>query len=573
MVLETIQPVLSNYFLNPAGLIALSALLPLIIFYLIKKDPEKEVMPSFMFFQNSGESESTSQAFRMISRNFLLLLHILIVTGFALAFAEPFLEGAGQPENSVLILDRSGSMAELEDAKSFLLDKTGEQNTVIVVEDEARIVAERVPDYRAETLIRNIKPAQTETDIVSGLETAKRFQGSVFVASDLDQTVDNRDPEQILDRFRSAGKRFQVIETERRNRHGIVDIDVGERNTSIDVKNFEDRTKTLEVSSENQKENIEINGKSVETVQFESRTGRNTVTIEEDGFQTDNTAYFYIPEDKNIEVAFISDKKNRYLAKVFELIDFTSMTHYDTPIDEELNADMYIIGDSEGMLSQTVRDIQEDVREGKANLVLFGKPDFSSLEFQDLPVRDNGNTINQTVTIKKPIETSLGEMEIRNIEKISGERYSVGSNAVIRSEYGSGEFLLYNIEDQSFRNNFLYPVFWKEITTEMTENPSASDLNLMTGAEIKRDSITSPGGEEYSERTKLTQTGFYETSKGAVAANMLSEDESLRDATDIEELSVSGETTELSLQKYFVIMILIMTLLEFGYLYRLGELQ
>ncbi|PSH01127.1 MAG: hypothetical protein BRC27_02970 [Nanohaloarchaea archaeon SW_10_44_10] len=573
MVLETIQPVLSNYFLNPAGLIALSALLPLIIFYLIKKDPEKEVMPSFMFFQNSGESESTSQAFRMISRNFLLLLHILIVTGFALAFAEPFLEGAGQPENSVLILDRSGSIAELEDAKSFLLDKTGEQNTVIVVEDEARIVAERVPDYRAETLIRNIKPAQTETDIVSGLETAKRFQGSVFVASDLDQTVDNRDPEQILDRFRSAGKRFQVIETERRNRHGIVDIDVGERNTSIDVKNFEDRTKTVEVSSENQKENIEINGKSVETIQFESRTGRNTVNIEDDKFKADNTAYFYIPEDKNIEVAFISDKENRYLAKVFELIDFTSMTHYDTPVDEDLNADMYIIGDSEGMLSQTVRDIQEDVREGKANLVLFGKSGFSSLDFQDLPVRDNGNTINQTVTIKKPVETSLGEMEIRNIEKISGERYSADSNAVIRSEHGSGEFLLYNIEDQSFRNNFLYPVFWKEITMEMTDNPSTSDLNLMTGAEISRESIISPEGAEYSGRTKLTQTGFYETSKGTVAANMLSEDESLRDATDTEELSGTGETTELSLQKYFVIMILIMTLLEFGYLYRLGELK
>ncbi|PSH02492.1 MAG: hypothetical protein BRC26_00260 [Nanohaloarchaea archaeon QH_8_44_6] len=573
MVLETIQPVLSNYFLNPAGLIALSALLPLIIFYLIKKDPEKEVMPSFMFFQNKGNSESTSQAFKTISRNLILLFHILVFTTFALALAEPFIDGGGQPEKAVLILDRSGSMDDISESKDFLINNIGEQNTVIVVEDEARVVAEEVSESRAETIIKDVKPAQTETDIVSGLETARRFSGSVFIASDMDQTVDSRNPEQILDSFRSAGKDFTILQTERRNLHGIVDIDVGKGNASIDVKNFEDRTKKIEIKSEEQTKNVEITGRTVETVQFEGQTGRNTVNIEDDKFKIDNTAYFYIPEDKNIEVAYISDEENPHIAKVFEIIDFTSMTHYDTPVEEDLNADMYIIGDNEGMLSQTVRDIQEDVREGKANLVLFGKSGFSGLDFQDLPVRDNGNRINQTVTIKKPIETSLGEMEIRNIERISGERYSAGSNAVIRSEYGNGEFLLYNIEDQSFRNNFLYPVFWKEITMEMTDKPSVSDLNRVTGDEINRDSITSPGGEKYSGRTKLTQSGFYETSKGAVAVNMLDEDESLRESTDIEELSVSGETSKLSLQKYLIIVILIMTVLELGYLYRLGDLR
>jgi hypothetical protein len=177
------------------------------------------------------------------------------------------------------------------------------------------------------------------------------------------------------------------------------------------------------------------------------------------------------------------------------------------------------------------------------------------------------------VTIKKPVETSLGEMEIRDVNQVSGEKYSASSNALIRSEYGEGEFLLYNIEDQNFRNNFLYPVFWKEITMEMTESPSISDLNRETGEEIDRESITGPEGKKYSGRTKLSQKGFYETSSGTTAVNMLSEDESLRDTTDIQELSVSGDTSKLSLQKYLVLLILIMIVFELGYLYRLGDLR
>jgi hypothetical protein len=572
MVLETLNPILSNYFLNPAGLIALSALIPVIIFYLVKKDPEREIMPSFMFFQDKSDSESTSQALKTIARNLILIFHILAITVFALAFADPYLESGGQPENAVLVLDRSGSMEDLQNAKDFLLDNTGEENSVIFVEDGSRVVAEGVSASRAETIIRKAKHAQTETDIVSGLEKVRRFEGSVFIASDLDQTVDSQDPESVIESLRSSDREVKLLETSRRNRHGIVELDVSENQTQVDVKNFEQNEKTVEVSSNNQTEEVSIEGKSVETVSFDSSEGRNTVELEEDDFTTDDTAYYYIPEDREIEIAFISDQENRYIAKVFELIDFTSLTYYQPPVEDEINADIYIVGESNGILSQTVRNIESDVKDG-SNLVLFGKNGFSDLDLQDLPVEDNGENVNRTVNIRNPVETSLGEMEIRDIEQNSGERYTPGSNALVRSEYGEGEFLLYNIEDNEFRNNFLYPVFWKEISMEMTDKPSINEANRETGEELNRDSITAPDGRKYSGRYDIDQTGFYETSRGTVAANMLSEDESLRDIPNIENTGSTDNTAEMSLQWYLMILILALITIELWYLYRIGDLQ
>ncbi|MFT4892917.1 MAG: hypothetical protein ACI8Z7_000706 [Candidatus Nanohaloarchaea archaeon] len=572
MVLETLHPVLSSYFLNPAGLMALSALIPLIIFYLIKKDPEREIMPSFMFFQDEGDSESTSQALKIISRNLMLIFHILAITAFALAFADPFIEGAGSPDHSILVIDRSGSMGDLEEAKNFLGENMGEQNSVILVDETSRVVAEDVPESRARNIIEQVQPVQTETDITSGLEEARRLEGSVAVASDLDQTVDDSSPEDLIQSFRTSDRSLKLMETNRRNRHGIVGLETGETETSIDIKNFENEETNIEVESGNQSRELTIEGRTVETVSFESMEGRNTVKLPQDDFQTDNTAYYYIPEEQNAEIAFIADEENQYLGKTFELINFTSFSHHSPPLDQEVTADVYIIGETEELNSETVTGIEDEVKSG-SNLVLFGEGGFSHLGFQDLPIEDLGTDVNQTVSINRPVDTSLGEMEIRDVERISGESYTPGSNAVVKSDYGDGDFLLYNVKDERFRTDFLYPVFWKEITAELTEKPSIEDSNRRTGDEIIRDSIETPGGQELSGRHEVLKTGFYETSNGPVAVNMLSEDESLRNADSYDSTRVSEGSSELPLQNHVAVLILILVLFELGYLYRIGDLR
>lgn len=572
MVVETFYPVLSNYFLNPAGLLALTALIPLIIFYLIKKDPEREVMPSFMFFADRQDPDSTTQAFRKIARNLILLFHIIMVFAFASAIANPYLDSGGQPENAVLVLDRSASMEDLQDAKQFLTGNTGETNTVISAGERSRILAEEVPGRRARAVIEDIKPSQTGTDIVSGLERTRRFPGAVVVASDLDQTVNSRDPESILEAISIAGREVRIMDTSRRNLHGITGIEVGGSRTEVDIKNFETEAKTVQVKSGNSTREVEIEGESVATVEFENREGRNTVELPEDGFEPDNTAYYYIPGEKDIEVAMIGDRENRYISKAFELINFTSFRHHELPLEQDIEADIYILKDPGSMDQEDVRAIEQKVRSG-SSLVLMGDRGFSESGFSELPVRDLGRDINRTVTISRPVETSLGEMEIREVEVLKGERYSKGSNAVVKSEYGEGEFLLYNIEDKNFRNSFVYPIFWKEISEDMSDRLSLEESNRKTGEEIETESITTPSGNRKSGSGVLENTGFYETSEGTIAVSLLNEDESLRDRVDPDLETRNTDTSKMSIQTYLIAIVLILTVIELGYLYRIGDIR
>lgn len=573
MVLETLYPALSSYFSNPAGLLALAALIPLAIFYLVKREPEERIMPSFMFFSDGEEMTSTKSAFRKLLRNILLILHVLAIIGFAAAFAEPYLDGAGTPESSILVMDQSGSMSgDMDAARGFLQDNIGERNTIIAVDSGSRLIAEDVQPGQARSILDDFESTGTSTDIASGLETAQRYEGEIFVGSDLDQTEDSSDVEDLFREFRAQGRNYEVMDTSRRNSWGIVGLEVGESNTTVEIKNFEARDNTVTISSDNVNREVTIEGRSVRSVTLRSSTGKNTVELSEDGFQKDNTAYFYIPETGNFDVTYIADEENQFMMKAFELIDFTDITYRKPPIQDELNSDMYIVGESDRLLSRTVDAIETDVRSGSA-LVLFGHQDLESVGFENLPVEDRNGYTNSTVTIAEPVRIEVGQTRIRDVKNTDGERLTANSNGLIRSDYGDGEFLLYNIEDEVFNREFLYPVFWKEITNDMLDRTPVEELNYRTGAEINEERIVTPSGAELSGRTELKETGFYDTSRGPVAVNMLNEDESLRDETDIEPSPATGAGSKASVENLVIAFILLLVLVEMGYLYRIGDIR
>lgn len=573
MPIETIYPLLSNYFSNPLGLLGLLALVPLAIFYLVKREPEEQMMPSFMFFHDEEDMSSTKSSFRKLMRNLLLLLHILAIFGFAAAFAEPYIEGAGTPEHSILVLDRSASMSgDLGKAKNFLRGSLGEENTVIVVDENARVVAENVPSNQAGSIIENARLKDTSTDLSSGLRKAQQREGKIFVASDLDQTTDGTDIEDIFDSFRSSGRGYETMNLEPRNSWGIVDMDVGRDNTTVEVKNFESRENTVTVSKDGENREVTIEGKTVESITFSSLTGRNTVELESDDFEKDNTGYFFVPEDESFQVAFIADEKNRFLMKAFELIEFTDITYRQPPVEGELDSDMYIVGDTNRMISETAGEIQSQVESG-ADLVLFGNQDFEDLGFEGLPVTDQESFRNASVTINDPVQISLGRTEIREVERNTGERLTPGTNALVKSDYGNGELLFYNIPDSEFNQEFMYPVFWQEISNEMLDRTPVEDLNYETGQELDEETIVNPDGTETSGRTELKQQGFHETSRGTVAVNLLNEDESLRDGADIQESSSGVGSSQASVQHLVILLLLGLIIAETGYLYRIGDLR
>ncbi len=524
-IANMIQTAVSEFFLQPLGLLGLLALIPLIIFYLIRRKPEKQVMPAMMFFMKDRKSGKAQTALRKLMRNFILLFHILIILGFAAALAHPFFEAPANAEKTVVVFDTSASMSNnIDQAKEFVNSNLGSENTLIVVDNEVEIAAEETSSRQIMNELRNTESSDVESDIANGLEMASEYSGTIVVASDLDQTVSQKSSMDIIENFRNNDRTVKVMDIQEENSWGIVNIDPDKENSSIDIKNFMEQDTEVELRKNNSARTLSLKSGSVETVSVETGTGTTTLELEKDGFSPDNTAYISVPEETNHNVVFISEG-NRYFEKAMDLIDFVNIEVVEPPVNRDLEADVYVIGDTNRVLTETVEQVETDVEQG-SSMIVFGHQDVFDLGFDSLPAEKAGNYENTTVNIREPQQISLGNIPIVGAEKTSGESYASPEHALIRSDYGDGEVFFYNIPDSRFRTNFLYPVFWKNVLQDLVDRPSTRELNVQTGDTIKAVQIQTPDGETETGEIEVDQTGFYRTETRTYAANLESEDES-----------------------------------------------
>lgn len=542
-MLEQIQsftPLIEQYFLEPSGLLALLALVPLVIFYLARPQPEERLMPSIMFFRKNESDSALRSAFRRLMRNFMLILHILIILAFALVMAEPFVEVPERPEDAVVVVDRSASM-QGQEVSAFVEENLGEENTVIVSGYRTQVLAENVPSGQALSIVRNIEYMDTETDIISGIETAKSYPGQLVVASDLDQTMDNRDPVENLE---SSSKPVKLMKTEPQNRYAITDIDVGRESTELSIMNYGSSAQIeTRFNGESQSLNLD-EGLNIHEVT--PQIGRNSFTVGNDGLEADNTAYFYIPEASDISVYM--ESSDQYFNRAVELISETSITNSRT------NADVvYLNSDTDQ------QDIAEKVRSGDSAVVTKNSDALNSVF--DLGV--SKEIKSSEITINFPQRIFLGETEYRKTN-MTGESLSSPREAVQIIDYGEGEILAFNAEMDRFRTNILYPIFWRHTLLRLTEASTEDQLNVKNG-----DTVT------HGQETKtFTNSGFHELEEQIYASNLVSEAESSPSSISPDLQSNDGlETTQKNLQDISVFLILFLMAIELIYLYKIGEIK
>lgn len=570
-LVTNIQPAISEFFLQPIGLLGLLALIPLIVFYLIRRKPEQQIMPAMMFFMKDRKSGKAHTALRKLMRNLLLLFHIILVLGFAAALAHPFFEAPASADKTVVIFDKSASMDnDVKEARNFVESNLGEENTLIIVDNDLAVKGEGVSNRQVMREIRSTETDDVETDIASALELASDYSGAVIVASDLDQTVSQKSSEDAIKNLRNNDRTVKVMDIAEENSWGIINVEPGKENSSIDVKNFMDKDASIQLRKDQSARKISIEAGSVKTVTVETEKGRNTLKLEEDSFKPDNTAYISIPEQKNYKVAFITEG-NPYFEKAVELISFTDIEVMEPPVQKEINADVYVIGNTDRVLTETVNRIEGDVKKGKS-LIVFGHPGVFNLGLNSLPANKNGGYQNTTLNIRKPVKINLGPTQVINAKKNSGESYASPDHALIRSDYGDGEVFFYNIKDTEFRTNFLYPVFWKKVLQELVDQPSVNELNLETGDTIEAEQVKTPEGETLTGEVKLRKTGYYEVGSRTYAANLESEDESYSEQTNNLSENLMQELEKRNVQSLAALLLALLVLGELGYLRHIGEL-
>ncbi|WP_414838181.1 vWA domain-containing protein [Candidatus Nanosalina sp. VS9-1] len=543
--LQALMPVLENFFLNPVGLLALAALVPLLIFYLARPQPEERMMPSIMFFrQQEGESK-LKNAFRTLLRNLVLLLHVLVILAFAFTLAEPFAEVPERPDDAVIVLDRSASMqSQINDVENFVEDNIGERNTVIASGARTEVIAENVAGEQALSILRNIEYRDTETDIVSGIQTAGNYPGELVVASDLDQTVDSRDPVQALE---SSSKPIELMKSEASNAYAVTDLKVNRNTTEISIRNFLSETETVEADFNGMNQDLELDpGLNIHEVRHSS--GRNTFTLPDDGLNVDNKAFFVVPESESVGVK--TARTDRYFEKAVQLIGETRNTVLDSNTDV-----FYLNGEAED--PETVR---EKVDNGASAIVTSDSEALKDVFEFDTSAAEKGGS----VVLNYPRRIDIGSVVYVDRGLEDGESLSTPEEAVKIHQYGNGEVLAFNAEMVQFRRNILYPIFWRQIILRMSETQTAGEMNVRTGTSLDTGDST----------LFVSNTGFYEENGKTYAANLLSAEESSLNSHYQEfSGSTAAVTTERNIQNLSVFIIALLLVLELIYLYKIGEIR
>jgi len=563
----------NQYFLDPAGLYALTALIPLIVFYLVKKKPEEELMPSMMFFMEDKKSSRVRKAFRNLQRNNLLILHILIISLLAAAVAQPYVQTKDVPEETVVILDSSASMYnQINHAKDFAEDNLGDKNTLIVADSNPEVVLEEASDRQVRNYVEEIEPTHSPGNVADGLSLASHYSGHIIVASDLQSSEGQRDPVDVLKDLKDEGRSVNVFDPEPDNSWGIINIQNEKDESYVDVKNFEESEAEIEVKKNGDLQNYILESGEVKTITFSTDPGKNKIELMDNGFKPDNTGYVSVPKEETFEVAFISERDNPYFETALDLIDFVDVKRYNPPIEDEnyLEADVFVFGETDRVLSDTIEEVEGKVEEG-SSAVVFGHENVFDQGFNILPVEESSERVNTSVEIFKPQTTNI-QSEIFKTDKTEGDSHAEPEEALVMSSHGEGNILFYNIDDKNFRNEITYPLFWQEILRDLVNSPSIDELNIQTGEELDYPSIERPDGEKVEGTTEIDEKGFYKTESGIYAANLENIDESVSQPRSIEDSGLSEEKADKELQSYLISIVLMLLVLEALYLRYIGDL-
>jgi len=542
-----IPEIFQQNFLNPLGLTALLSLVPLIIFYLVKPKPEKEVMPSMAFFTEEKQKGKVQNALRKLKRNKILILHILFVLIAASAIANPLIRGLESEGNSVIILDTSASVNDnRQEVRNYAFNHLGEQNTVIRAGGSPEVLGRTVSTERARSLIRQQDNTASGTDLVSALQLARNYPGKVVLASDMDHTATGN-LQTVLENL-ASDRNVKVMDLDHENSHAFTDLNVGDGGeVTFTVQNFLNRENNVEIRKSG--ENIEetIGAQSTETFNVQLEPGVHEFKLPPDELALDNTLYVSVPGKDKIAVKRLGGE-SRYFNKAIQLIN---QTEYNSGSGLQ-GADVYYVSEDYSISGKTER-LREIVDKG-------GKLIFESREnLPDIaPVENMSDSREVSVQVQGEVAATFSS-SVTGYD-VKGRSLSTPDETIVLSE--DNNILLYNVDDETFGREITYPIFWKNTLLEMTETNTADKLNIKTGQQTEFSKQVKHKGQNIQGNTLIQSTGFYKGDQ-TYAANLLGAEESAPNINAISEDSqITNKPGKDPSQEYLLTALTILSLAE-----------
>ena len=418
-----LNQILSQYFLNPLGLLALTGVLVVVILYLTRPKPEKKIMPSMKFFQEKEKNSKLRKAFRNLKSNIILLLNILIVSVASMALAGFYLEGPGA-DNTVIVYDRSASMHEAHaEAVSTVLSKASTENTVIMAGENVEVF-EEVSRQTAAEIVRENPPSYSSGSMDSAVQRARGYKGNLLILSDLDVS------QSTLDRYRELGaeRGVQQMEYSTENQLGFVDVN----KESVEIRNYGSNRIATVLSVNSGTKDVELDPGETSKVELDLKQGKNRLKLPNDGFNLDNKAYIYVPGEEKIEVEY-HGPENQYINTALEEI---------RTVEASNNGDIIILNEFN----------EELYSDDRPKVLMQGSA-------------DHWATVSNNEQVKLDPPYSLGFESKVYETSVNGTSWSSPEKALFNQDNS----IYYNIEDSKINTEFVYPVLWKDMLHSLKE--------------------------------------------------------------------------------------------------------
>ncbi len=593
---------LSDVFLTPLGLATAVLVVPIILLYLIRPDPERVPLPTFQFLVEEERQRATQPLFERLSRSLLLAIQVLAVVALAGSLAAPYVPVSERAvvEETILVVDTSASMATTDDRQSRFdravaaarEEATG-TTSVVTTAGGGTVALRRGPPSDLERTLDDLSVTDAPGDLAGAVAQARALAGEnvrVVVLSDFAgeewtdavRTTRAQGVSVVLQQF--GGDVDNVGFVDRRFAGPVV---------TLSVKNFGDSEATRTVRLGDQREQLTLGPADVGSVTFDVPAGGGEATLSPgDDFATDDAVAVAAPEDPTVDVLVLTNDRNRFLLTALEVLDQVDVTVDNPPTTVEAEYDVVIYSnvDGESLLPGNVATGENTVAAGGGVAVLAQEnmPDYGGLSLVE------SGSVGTAPTVRRATESELTrDIDFQPPEEyLTGElrggtslvEFDDGSPLVATARRASGRLLYYGYieERSSFKFNYQYPVFWKRAVFFLANRGTLAELNHETGETVRfsSDQVNGPRGRVAGPTVTLGRAGFYATESRRESASLLDERESRVSVTAIDQRAeavgnltrTEQRTVPQRLTEFAVVVALLLVVLEIAYLRRRGDL-
>ena len=508
----------------------------------------------------------------------------------------------------VFVIDASASTQVQENGKTRfekIIQQAEEllakDNTIILVKGSAVIGIRNKGATEARAYLQRIQPSDTKSKIgdaiLLGGELLHEQQGRIIAISDFINT-EGTPPLIAKNILASRGITVDFIDIKEQNHenYGIIDATIDDTETRISIKNYQPEGKTINLDINGNSKSIFVEGKSIETYNFPTPTGVNTITIKNnDDLAVDNTFTIIGPQEKTTRVALISNSPSPFLTAALQSIPRTDVDLYEPPIFPDDHYEIYIIQGvtPDKLITGSITSIKDIISEGAA-LVIYADQTTRNIDFAELQpvglqsyseegqriVIDNLNSITKDTDFG----STTGYYKGRILEN-SISLASINNNSIITTKnYEKGKIFYYGLLDETadFKLSPNYPLFWKNTINYLTNQQDLRTLNKKTGELIifeEPTTVKTPTTTTTTTTLYLEKTGIYTYQGQSISANLLSDAESnINGEENTEEknndfhLEPVQEEVHLPLENYLLIIIILFFIAETIIIKQRGEL-